>query len=140
MKPFKCSICSRPFASERALLHHARDMGGKHAALAQPVKRPKPEPEENEVSEMWRAHKAAQAEKRASNRDAGAALLAAAGVPFVAKNGGAHLIVDGRVDFWPGTGLWSNRNTPTKGRGVRNLLRHLGASAPGVSHPGEHHG
>jgi hypothetical protein len=47
-------------------------------------------------------------------------------IPFVVKNGGAHIIVNGRIDFWPGTGLWIERGGP-RGRGVKDLLRHIGA-------------
>jgi len=61
--------------------------------------------------------------RRANNRDKGPEHLRAAGISFVSKNNGAHLIVAERWDFWPGTGLWKDRLTPTQGRGVRNLVR-----------------
>ena len=42
---------------------------------------------------------------------------------------GAHLIVQGRrstIDFWPGTGLWIDRDTNTTGRGVQKLITFIG--------------
>lgn len=63
--------------------------------------------------------------KRASNRETSTQRLLDAGLPFVSKNGGAHLIVKHRVDFWPGTGLWRDRQTPDTGRGIRSLLKHM---------------
>ena len=52
-------------------------------------------------------------------------LLTKKGIPFTTNNGGAHLIVDGRVDFWPGTGKWHFRNNGPKGHGVKNLIKAL---------------
>ena len=66
--------------------------------------------------------------RRARNRDGSASMLKAAGVSFTAKNNGAHLIVevdDRTIDFWPGTGLWIDRATQERKRGVRPLLAHL---------------
>lgn len=63
--------------------------------------------------------------KRASNRDNSAALLTHAGVKFEAKSDGIHLIVDyvdGKIDFWPGTGLWIVRSNSQRGRGVQKLI------------------
>jgi hypothetical protein len=67
-------------------------------------------------------------EKRASNRESSAKMLADSGVAFETKNSGAHLIVtaSGRtVDFWPGTGLWIERGTSKQKRGVRRLIAEL---------------
>lgn len=55
------------------------------------------------------------------------------GIPFVAKNGGAHLIVSAAglvVDFWPETGLWAVRGTNERRRGVRHLIKRLGGHWP----------
>lgn len=78
-------------------------------------------------SDVWREHKASSQQRRARNREAGAAILKKSGIAFVEKNHGAHLIVaDGAWDFWPGTGLWRERlPRPARGRhgrGVRNLI------------------
>ena len=82
----------------------------------------------SELSETWRAHKAASQQKRASNREQSTALLEAAGIVFEVKNNGAHLIVEGPdsyVDFWPGTGRWIVRSNKKAGFGVRNLLAYV---------------
>lgn len=74
-------------------------------------------------------------QKRASNRESSAKMLAAAGIAFETKNEGAHLIVtaNGRtVDFWPGTGLWIERGTSKQKRGVRRLISELKNSARGA--------
>lgn len=81
----------------------------------------------NDTSEFWRDEKAARQQKRASNREQSADYLAQRGIPFAIKNGGAHLIVEGRdcfIDFWPGTGRWIIRKG-VKGFGVRNLVTHI---------------
>ena len=80
--------------------------------------------EMGETFEGWREMKQ---KKRASNRETSIQLLIAKGVNIQAiKNIDAHVIVNhnGRaVDFWPGTGLWIDRATKRKGRGVRNLIQ-----------------
>lgn len=131
MKKFKCSICGRGFSSPDAVAQHAGDSNGRHRSApvrAVPLPARLPVVDDDDVGDLWRAKKAESAERRAGNRDMGAALLRAAKIAFVSKNGGAHLVVDDAVDYWPGTGLWHSRNTPIQGRGIRNLLRHLGVS------------
>lgn len=62
----------------------------------------------------------------AERRRLGAEALNRSGVPFVSKNFGAHLIVNGRYDFWPGTGYWKERGDgKRKGQGVATLLNEL---------------
>jgi hypothetical protein len=87
--------------------------------------------DDEDVGEVWLAVKGAQQEKRAANREASPQLLTDAGIPFEAKNGGAHLIVGAGLawDFWPGTGLWRRRG-PVKGNraegyGVRRLIERI---------------
>lgn len=63
----------------------------------------------------------------AVNRYAAAQMLKQAGIPFESQNGGAHLIIAGRYDFWPGTGLWQARGEATKQRGVRRLIARIQA-------------
>lgn len=80
----------------------------------------------NEDTEMWREYKKMRQSKRADNREQSAKLLRDAGVVFVSKNEGAHLIVEGPngfIDFWPGTGKWHVRGIPVEiGFGVRGLI------------------
>lgn len=78
---------------------------------------------DSETAEMWREW----GRQRAGNRDASAQMLKQAGIPFESQNGGAHLIVAGRYDFWPGTGLWQARGEATKQRGVRRLIARIQA-------------
>lgn len=80
-------------------------------------------------AEFWADVRPAMAEaskqKRASNRDNSAVLLAAEGIEFTSHNLGAHLVVKGKghtFDFWPGTGLWAMRGSTKKHRGVRRLV------------------
>lgn len=79
-----------------------------------------------DMGDEFRAWGKLRQDKRAQNRGTSANALTAAGVAFVSKNDGAHLIVEGSWDFWPGTGLYRSRTLPTQGRGVNNLLRALG--------------
>lgn len=79
------------------------------------------------MASLWRARKDASQEKRAGNRDASARLLTEAGISFVPKNAGAHLIVTAgakTIDFWPGTGLWQERGATKSRRGVQSLIQH----------------
>ena len=80
------------------------------------------DPDDDSLSSTFAAMKQASQEKRAGNRDFSARLLAEAGVKFESKNGGAHLVVEGRFDFWPGTGLWIERGKGDRRRGVRRLI------------------
>lgn len=75
-------------------------------------------------AEYWRDIKQARQEKRADNRENSAEYLRERGIPFVEKNNGAHLIVEGKdcfIDFWPWPGKWHSR-CGKKGFGVRNLV------------------
>ena len=83
-----------------------------------------------DMGEGWAEHKKQRQEKKASNRESSANRLDEIGIPYVSKNGGAHLIVsiygvDTKkqqiIDFWPGTGKWIVRSGE-KGRGIRSLL------------------
>ena len=65
--------------------------------------------------------------RRAEHREHAPLALARRGFYFEVKNEGAHLIVRaalGKIDYWPGTGLWICRYGP-RGRGLRPLLQHL---------------
>lgn len=66
-------------------------------------------------------------ERRARNRDSSASVLRSNGVDFDERSGGVHLIVKvsgtAAIDFWPGSGLWIERATQRRGRGVFKLVR-----------------
>lgn len=80
---------------------------------------------DTDLSSDYKAIREYSKARRSNNRDKGAQYLRDAGIAFESKNGGAHLIVVDHVDYWPGTGLWSDRRTPDAGRGVASLLRYL---------------
>ena len=80
----------------------------------------------SEMGETFNALKKMSQEKRASNREESARILAESGVSFMTRNDGAHLIVVGNghtFDFWPGTGLWKMRGSTKQHRGVRKLVK-----------------
>lgn len=83
-----------------------------------------------DMGDTFNAMKEASQEKRAMNRSYSPAMLRDFGIAFESKNGGAHLVVNGRIDFWPGTGLWIDRGTGAKRRGVRNLIAHINGMKP----------
>ena len=83
----------------------------------------------SEIGETFQSLREMSQSKRATNRKESARLLTKRGIAFVVKNNGAHLIVQGRrstIDFWPGTGLWIDRDTNTTGRGVQKLITFIG--------------
>lgn len=78
-----------------------------------------------EAGEHFAAIREQSKAKRASNREKGAERLALEGIEYASKNNGAHLIVAGEWDYWPGTGAFRHRLTPTQGRGINNLIREI---------------
>lgn len=83
-------------------------------------------PDTNEISDYWRAVRAASQVKRGDNRAIAPDKLTQSGIRFTSKNDGAHLIVyagNVAVDFWPGTGLWIVRGGNNRRRGIRKLIR-----------------
>lgn len=82
--------------------------------------------DDDTLADYWRDVKPhmqeASRRRREANRRTGRGRLEAAGVSFVVKNEGAHLIVLNRWDYWPGTGLWKDRQSKAEGRGIRSLL------------------
>lgn len=79
----------------------------------------------------WREHKQA---KRASNTVQSTQALIDAGIPFESHNGGAHIVIkmgNAVYDFWPSTGLWWQRATKIKHRGVFRLIQTVIAQQKG---------
>ena len=65
-------------------------------------------------------------DQRAHNRASSMQRLEQAGIAFETRDGGCtHLIVAGRWDFFPGTGVWRSRDGETCGRGVANLVAEI---------------
>ena len=80
----------------------------------------------SDTGEMYSDLKKHNKAKKRVNLEASTKMLEDAGIPFIKKNGGVHLIVgDGAFDFWPSTGLFINRANQKQGRGVKNLLKAL---------------
>lgn len=87
---------------------------------------PTPEPSDS-VWDVFKELRKESQRKRADNREYARLVLEASGHYFEVKNDGAHLIVDaalGKIDYWPGTGLWICRYGP-RGRGLQPLMQHL---------------
>ena len=76
----------------------------------------------SDIGEAFEGQREASQIKRASNREASRRLLDDAGVAFTVHNDGAHLVVERRWDFWPGTGKWIDRRGGKYRRGVFPLL------------------
>lgn len=80
---------------------------------------------DDDLATLFQAQSDESKERRARNRERGAGELERAGIAFTAKNNGAHLIVADRVDYWPGTGLWKDREVPHDGRGINALVDYM---------------
>lgn len=79
----------------------------------------------SDMGEVFSKLRELRKQKRESNTTHSTKLLIERGIRFQSKNGGAHLIIEDRVDFWPSTGLYIERKSGARGRGVANLLRLL---------------
>lgn len=77
---------------------------------------------DDDLSAIFQAQREESKDRRERNRLRGQAELESAGVAFEAKNNGAHLVVLERIDYWPGTGLWKDREVPQEGRGINSLI------------------
>ncbi len=80
------------------------------------------------MGELFADWNRAKQAKRAANRISSADYLRQRGVRFEERNNGSHLIVccaAGKIDFWPGTGLWIARSDSARGRGVAKLVRKI---------------
>ena len=76
-----------------------------------------------DVGDYWRDTRGYYQEKRAKNTASSTAILEREKIPFTSHNGGVHLVICDAWDFWPSTGLFIERATGKKGRGVFNLLK-----------------
>lgn len=127
-KPFVCSVCGKRRTTAQAVRDHLRDVHkGQGSVKGLPSKpRPKPVEDDESMGALFRARAIESQERRASNRENGAAMLEQAGIGFETKNFGAHLIVTAlgkTFDFWPGTGLWQQRGDKRQHRGANSLIR-----------------
>lgn len=84
----------------------------------------------SEMGEFWRDMKPIQKErsqkKKESNYESSKRLLKAQKIQFV-EHDNCHLVVADKhgvkYDFWATTGLFINRKTKRRGRGVKNLIK-----------------
>ena len=90
--------------------------------------------EDDDPTTMWREHKAIRQQKRADNREGSGHLLRNAGITFV-QHTEAHFTVGDTdpYDFWPGTGLFINRKTKKRGRGVMRLMKLVRKSTKSIT-------
>jgi hypothetical protein len=78
----------------------------------------------SEQCEIFHALNEYRQQRRRDNTIASTKILNDRGITFISKNNGAHLIV-GRYNFWPSTGLFADRKTNQRGRGVFNLIKKI---------------
>ncbi len=77
------------------------------------------------ITELTRM-KAHAKEKRKTNTEKSTQILIDNGIQFESKNGGSHLVVQGKntiIDYWPSTGSFITRKWNKKGRGVFNVIK-----------------
>jgi hypothetical protein len=78
-----------------------------------------------DMGDIFRGMREHSQNKREKNRFSSAKILRDRGIEFVSNNYGAHLIVLGEWDFWPGTGKYSHRKNIKYKRGIFNLLKDI---------------
>lgn len=79
---------------------------------------------------QWEDYVAEKKQKKLDNIKSSTNILAEHDVYHVIRNEGLHIMVcdqskTPRIDFWPSTGKWIDRNGKMEGRGVFNLLRYI---------------
>lgn len=81
-----------------------------------------------EKTKNWDKYYAERRKKKQRNREFSTNLLKEKGIPFESFKNGDHLHVKFNgynVDFWPSTGLFIDRDSDYKARGVNTLLKYL---------------
>lgn len=84
-------------------------------------------------TEEWKEYKEIKKEeariKKSQNQKNAFRLLDENKIPYEIKNGGIHLVVDGRIDYYPTTGKYivrGSKERPAKyGRGIFRLLEEV---------------
>ena len=75
----------------------------------------------SEIGDDFKALREMRKEKRASNRESSIEVLTSKDIAFQQLSD-THFRI-GEFDFWPSTGLFMNRKSGKRGRGVFNLIR-----------------
>ena len=78
-----------------------------------------------DMGDIFGAMKQHGQRKRRSNLENSTDILMENQIHFESKNNGIHLIVQNEFDFYPSTGLFKNRKTNKKGRGIFSLIKIL---------------
>ena len=83
---------------------------------------------EDEITdkELWTAFKEESRSLKEANKSKHTQDLIDLSIPFESKNFGYHLIIDGKVDYWPSTGKWFVRDSKKKGSGFNKMIKELG--------------
>jgi hypothetical protein len=87
-----------------------------------------PAEDDDNMGDIFRPYREARVEKRRANTVNSTTILKERAVEFTSHNGGIHLVVAKKWDFWPSTGKFMERHGRAgkplrKGRGVFNLLK-----------------
>ena len=85
-----------------------------------------------DMGEIFNEWSKVKKDKKRSNQRQSTEMLINAGAKFQSKNGGNHLIVEGRnglIDYWPSTGKFIERGG-AEGRGIKKLIRKLHLEDP----------
>ena len=79
----------------------------------------------SEMGEIYYAMRKAKQERKQANKANGTEKIKRSGYSFVTHNDGLHIVIENRVDYWPSTGKFIDRQTKRKGRGILPLLKYL---------------
>lgn len=82
----------------------------------------------NEETLAWREYRKERQEKKRCNLKRNLKHLESKGIPFVSNNDGVHVVIQHNnkiIDFYPSTGLWKDRQSKRRARGILSLIRHL---------------
>lgn len=85
----------------------------------------------SEIGDVFSALREHKKEKKLDNKAYSTEALRKAGIEFVSKNEGLHLMVIGKVgfiDFWPSTGKWKCRTSGKYLRGIKSLIKYIDIS------------
>jgi hypothetical protein len=74
-----------------------------------------------DLGELFQKHRKARQDKRAENHQRSVELLESSGIEYQ-KLSDYHYLVAGTYDYWPSTGLFVNRSTKKRGRGIFKII------------------
>lgn len=78
----------------------------------------------SDLGDLFRDWNKEKTAKKRSNAANSIAYLKLKEVPYrILNEGNWHTLVAERIDYWPSTGKWRERQTGRQGRGVHNLVR-----------------